>query len=506
MENQLILTADMSPPTDKKNRETLRENGQFWTPDWIADPMAAYALRNGSSTLFDPGVGAGSLFRAGRRLKGLGLKLRGREIDPLALKAAENSGLTTKDLSEIELKDFVLHPPYEKYLSIVSNPPYVRHHRLPKSSKIILHTFARNLIGNSIDGRAGLHVFFFLHCLNILAPGGRLAFIVSSDICEGIFAQTLWSWVISKFCLDAIVMFAPNASPFPNIDTNAMLILIRNSPPQKHFTWARLTKSHGNSLLRWVELNTPINANIPDIEITQRTLEEGYSTGFSRPPNKTQATKYRLGDFARVTRGIASGQNDFFFMTAEKARELKIPDEYFVRAVGRTRDIINKSFTKEDLCRLEASNRPTHLLSIDENESQENFPDGLAHYLKIGEENGISKLPLISTRNPWYRTEKRMPPPFFFSYLGRGNIRFIRNYTDAVPLSCFLCIYPFDLSSDNIEWLWSIFSDTRTLENLRLVGKAYGNGSLKVEPRALQQLQLPDDFFLGENANRFIPF
>ncbi len=47
-------------PTDWQARETLREKGQFWTPDWIAEAMVEYVLAGGSRNLFDPAVGAGA--------------------------------------------------------------------------------------------------------------------------------------------------------------------------------------------------------------------------------------------------------------------------------------------------------------------------------------------------------------------------------------------------------------------------------------------------------------
>lgn len=42
--NQPTLAADMSVPCAGAKREALRVNGQFWTPDWVADAMVAYAL------------------------------------------------------------------------------------------------------------------------------------------------------------------------------------------------------------------------------------------------------------------------------------------------------------------------------------------------------------------------------------------------------------------------------------------------------------------------------
>jgi hypothetical protein len=52
----------------------------------------------------------------------------------------------------------------------------------------------------------------------------------------------------------------------------------------------------------------------------------------------------------------------------------------------------------------------------------EMFPRTVRKYLKEGEEMGLYKKPLISTRNPWYRMETRNIPPFLFAYLWLENL------------------------------------------------------------------------------------
>lgn len=43
-------------PASRREREALREKGQFWTPDRVAEAMVAYALGGGAKTIFDPAV------------------------------------------------------------------------------------------------------------------------------------------------------------------------------------------------------------------------------------------------------------------------------------------------------------------------------------------------------------------------------------------------------------------------------------------------------------------
>lgn len=482
-------------PRNGPAREALRQKGQFWTPDWVADAMVAYALCGGAQSLFDPALGEGAFFRAARRWeKGLGrrLELAGAEIDANALQQARQSGLTPADLAGVRLADFVLAPPTHLLSAIVANPPYVRHHRLADQVKVRLHSFARALLGRDLDGRAGLQVFFLLRCLERLAPDGRLAFIVSADICEGVFAKTLWNWVGRCFQIEAVVTFEAQATPFPGVDTNAMLFLIRRAPPAEHVRWACCRQAGTDFPRQWIESGFTKPPDGQVLEVMARPLTEALATGLSRAPSAEWASGYRLADFAKAMRGIVTGDNDFFFLTRAQAAELGIPAHFLVPAIGRTRDVVGDRVTWEDVERLDASGRPTLLLSLPHG-SSEALPAAVRNYLRRGERSGLPAKTLIATRRPWYKMETRRVPPFLFAYLGRRNARFIRNEAGVVPLTCLLCLYPEDPTPAGVARLWTVLSDPRTVANLRLVGKSYGGDAIKVEPRSLEQLPLPAD-------------
>jgi type I restriction-modification system DNA methylase subunit len=192
----------------------LRQKGQFWTPDWVAEAMVAYALSGGSGSLFDPAVGAGAFLRAGAKVARelhCHISLTGTEIDPEALK--QGHGSMQDDLTEVQIRDFIMNPPSGPFTAIVANPPYLRHHRLSVELKEHIRNLGAKIIGKSLDGRAGLHIYFLIQALHLLAEKGRLAFIVPADTCEGIFAHTLWNWILSNYRLDAVITFEPAASP-----------------------------------------------------------------------------------------------------------------------------------------------------------------------------------------------------------------------------------------------------------------------------------------------------
>lgn len=470
-------------PTDWSEREKLRDKGQFWTPSWVAQAMIAYLAKE-SDLIFDPATGNGAFFDALLKLKKTGIKFYGTDVDAKVL----GNEIYQNSRCQIELRDFIKNPPNRKFKAIVGNPPYIRHHRLNQETKIFLKRLCRKITGFTIDGRAGYHFYFLLQALNLLEAGGRLAFIMPADVCEGVSAKKVWNWIIENFCLEAVVTFAETAAPFPNVDTNTIIFFIKNEQPKTSFCWAKLTEKNEHGLLNFVfsDFKKP---NLEGIEICSRQINEAVETGLSRPQQIDNGDEcFYLSDFADVMRGIATGANEFFFLTKHQVEEIGIPREFLKRAIGRTKDVAEDVLTEADLENLDNKNRPTYLLSIN---GHGDFPKTIIDYLEIGENLGFPNRALIQQRKPWYKMEKRIIPPLLFAYLGRRNTRFIKNEARALPLTSFLCVYPFCDDKKHLENLWQALNHQDTLKNLNLVGKSYGSGAIKVEPSNLGKLLIP---------------
>lgn len=492
-------------PTKKEDREKLRNKGQFWTPQWVAKAMMAYVTKD-TKTVFDPGTGRGAFFEVLKEIDSdHNIHFYGIDIDNDVL----TDTVYQDNRCRVELRDFIKNPPKNKFNAIIANPPYIRHHRLDKETKNFLRNLSEKITGHKIDGRAGYHVYFFIQALNLLNDNGRLAFIMPADICEGTFAKALWSWVSKDYAIEGVVIFANNATPFPNIDTNAIIFLIRKNRPKDSFFWVKVMQENSDELYNFISSDFKFG-DYPSLTISIRKLKEGLATGFSRPEQLNNDYKYHLSDFARIMRGIATGANEFFFLTKRQVKELEIPSKYFNVAIGRTKDIKGDVINLEDVRKLEEIPRPTLLLSIKETDL--NLPPQLINYIEQGIKKGLPNRPLIKQRKPWYKMEKREVPPILFAYLGRRNSRFIRNEAGVIPLTGFLCVYPHKNDEKNVRKLLEILNHPETLNNLKLVGKSYGSGAIKVEPRSLERLPIPEHLIkqnLSTNnqikLNRFIP-
>lgn len=446
--------------------------------------MAAWVTAPRPTVLFDPAVGPGTFFAAAREM-GFKGGFAGFELDDAVLADAYKLGLSSVELAGIQIADFIRNHVAGHYPAIISNPPYIRHHRLSAQQKRELRQLATHCLGFPLDGRVGLHVYFLLKCLEHLAPDGRLAFLLPADVCEGVSSTVFWKRVAERFHIDAVITFDETAAPFPSVDTNAIVFMLSNRKPTQKVLWARIRKPQTEAVLDALHSGTSAAALVH-----HRDLSELLATGLSRPPRSSGSHGIPLSAFARVVRGIATGANEFFFLTSEQIREHALDKRHFKRAIGRTRDCRQDRLVPDDITALDKAGRPTWLLSIGK-QSKEELPASLRNYIETGERLGLHEKSLIKTRRPWYRMEERGVPGLLFAYLGRRDCRFIENRAGVVPLTGFLCVYPWDNSAEYREKLWRALNHPQTIANLPFVGKSYGGGAIKVEPRQLDSLEIP---------------
>ena len=465
-----------------------KDLGQFWTPDWVAKAMVAFGLNLPRGLMLDPSVGLGVFPRWAEKL-GLRLEFFGVEKDGELLHHIPEPSIRNRIL----VGDFLTTDIGRTADFVVANPPYIRHHRLPIEYKHAVHAQTRDYLGFELDRRAGIHIHFLVKSLRLLKPGGRLAFIVPADVFEGVFSESLWAWISRNYRIDAVATFAPGASPFPNLDINPVVVFLQNATPAPSFHWARILEPETDDFFRYVASGFVDTGK--DIESNLRTTEEAVTTGLSRPPrpNKTQ---FILKNFAYVRRGIATGANSFFLLTQEEVETLRLDKSFIQKVISKTRYLKSLTFTEEDFNLLAKQGYPVYLFAPDGRPFNQ-FPESVRMYLKLGEDLGLPQKALISQRNPWYKMETRVPPDYLFAYLGRRNIRFVRNLAGVSPLTTLLAVYARNSDEEYIRKLHAVLNHPDVLSGLVYVAKSYGNGALKAEPRQLELLPIPDHLAEG---------
>jgi hypothetical protein len=221
----------------------------------------------------------------------------------------------------------------------------------------------------------------------------------------------------------------------------------------------------------------------------------GLPQGISRLVGKHNGVT--LADLFTVKRGLATGCNAFFILTAEQVRQFNLPKKFLKPILPSPRDLETDEIYADENSEPQLQNR-RYLLSCDlpENEVKEKYPV-LWRYLERGVEAGINKRYLCQHREPWYSQEERPPAPFLCTYMGRPTrrskspFRFILNHSKATTANVYLLLYPKpDLAaslSDHPELyrrVWKTLSSIAA-ETLMEEGRVYGGGLHKLEPKEL---------------------
>ena len=473
-------------PTDgARNMPTITEirtKGQVWTPAWVSRAMATYVLSGNPDLVHEPSVGSGSLIdwlMAVAQETGLRPAFHGGELHPDHLGDLEERVAAAGFKIDMQIGDYLaMNGSIE---AIIANPPYIRHQRFDEAEKTALQNICETTIGCQIDRRTGVQTFFLLRTIARMRDGARGAFILPADVFEGVSAKTVFRRLAGVCTFDAVATFAPQATPFPGVDTNPIVLFFRKGPRASQLAWRRFLTSD-ETFESWV-------AGGFAEESVMRDIDEAVETGFSRAPRACDnGETVTLGALMTGSRGIATGANEYFLKTRAQIQAENLPLAAFSRCVGRTRDLDGDVLNIERLDALEQDGRPTHLLYLEPGDAclQD---ENLQAYLRSGEGEGISVLPLVSTRKPWWKMERRNASPILFAYLGRENVRFVRNMAGALPLNGFLCIEP--LHGNDPESVLLLLQDPRTIAALVYEAKSYGDGAIKVEPNAIERVSIP---------------
>lgn len=203
--------------------------------------------------------------------------------------------------------------------------------------------------------------------------------------------------------------------------------------------------------------------------------------------------------FAKVSRGIATGANEYFTFKPSKADKYDIPEECLMPCICKAIDAPQTFFTQNDFTKLSNGDKAVYLF----NGSAAYTNTSVLRYIRLGEESGINKRFLTASRSPWYAIENRPPAPIWVSVFNRSGLRFIRNEANIYNLTTFHCVYPKTTEVDVDVLFAYLITDVAKdifLDNSR----QYGNGLVKFEPNDLNKGMVADLALLNAEECTFV--
>lgn len=477
-----------------KSQAERNRLGQFSTPPSLAVHMLECAksfLQPRCKVRFlDPALGTGAFYSA---LLKVFTPARvawaiGYEIDPHygeeAARLWRPTGLITR------IADFTqATPPHSeegKADLIVCNPPYVRHHHLGADTKQRLRQQTLAASGTLMNGLAGLYCHFLCLSHPWLASKGLAGWLIPSEFMDVNYGNALKQYLLERVTLLRIHRFDPNEVQFGDALVSSAVVWLRNEPAAPGH---RVDFTYGGSLSHPKAVSqVPADTLRQERKWSKFPLAKGKVA--AAPAGST------LSDLFTIKRGLVTGANGFFILSAEKARATGVPREFLTPILPSPRHL-PRDRVHADARGDPVLDQPLYLLSCDlpEEEVRKDFP-ALWRYLECGMTEGVHKGYICRHRTPWYAQERRPPTRFLCTYMGRRGkrgspFRFILNDSRAIAANVYLLLYPraalrkaLAHDPELAERIWQALQRIPA-EALTDEGRVYGGGLHKMEPKEL---------------------
>lgn len=474
-----------------KSREQRYRLGQFFTPTAVAEYMAERVMEVDPKNVLDPGVGGGVLLRALPPT----IDRFGLDIDPDAV-VASRAGLSGgPGAVDIQQGDFLIEPTLEEagdlpfstqtFDAVIANPPYVKHHLLDKSLKASMRRRYERELGIRVSSLSSLYIYFFMESILRLNPSGRLVFITPTEFLDSSYGRAVKEALLEHCSIDDILVYAEDALTFGDdvLSTSAITVATKRRPESPVGRTVRMGELLGVDFgdARRAVVENP-NVEEPWTSYAPGKVERNAVLHAGRERN--------LSDFARVRRGIATGSNKFFCLTQAEVDEWSIEEQFLVPCLVGARDLPadGSPISWEHFEALRDEGRRCWLLWCHESKT-ELAGTCVLEYLTHGESIGVHEAYNCRSRSPWYSVEQVGAPDWFVTYMNRENARFSRNLIGARCLTSLLNVW----ASEGVDknWLDAELSSPLIPALLRSVGRNYGGGLGKTEPRELLRLPLP---------------
>ena len=488
-----------------KTQDERNKMGQFATPSALANDILEYAERllpkEATVSFLDPALGSGSFYSAlikafpsSRVNKAVGV-----EIDPHYSEPAKDLwgsfGLSVRQM------DFTTAEPLrEKFNLIICNPPYVRHHHLSAESKTILKKASFRASGMQLSGLAGLYCHFLGLTQKWMEKGALAGWLIPSEFMDVNYGSEVKRYLLDKVTLLHIHRFNPNDVQFGDALVSSAVVWFKNEKPPEQYD---------------IEFSYSGTLTAPRVSrlISSDSLRaEKKWTRFPASEVRTKETSPILSDFFNIRRGLATGDNNFFILTADEITKRKLPMAFFKPILPSPR-YLKATRIKADQQGNPILDKPLFLLDcrLEEPEIQEKYP-ALFDYLQEGKRRGVYERYLCNHRSPWYSQENRPAAPFVCTYLGREKengdqpFRFILNESQATVTNVYLALYPkagLEQALQDKEGaaltVWKILNEIGSRSMLD-EGRVYGGGLCKMEPKELANVPAIalSDFLRGQ--------
>ncbi len=463
--------------------------------------MVDWAVRSRGQVILDPSCGAGVFLECvARRLLALGSRslqasrsVIGIDLDPEAARLTGDALRTIFKVPQVNVRNgsfFSMEPPGPDsgnglmVDAVVGNPPYIRYQEFSGTSRDEALRRAHGA-GVLLNRLTSSWAPFVAHAISFIKPGGRLALILPAELIHASYAAPLRKHLRDTFAMVHLVSF--RRAVFPDVEEEVIVVLAEGKGVGRPGILGLVEAEDGGDLAKIDGLLAREEIFAPGVEPLKwvpgftdcpglRVLDQMAAAGFLVPLE-------RLG---KASIGFVSGANDFFVLTQEEVSDWRLPERSLQPALIRARQIQGRVVTSADLQAMKVRNERCLLWKPDRELTKEERA-----YARFGESTGVPLRYKCRVRSPWHVVPGVIVPEAFLTYMSDAIPRLCLNQARVVAANSLLTVRLTGLPR-RLDVPFSVaFYNSATLLSCERIGRSYGGGVLKLEPREADRIQVP---------------
>lgn len=487
------MLAVAAPSSSLDTDELRKARGAFFTPEPVARYVTDWAIRTTSDRVLEPSCGEASFllaavdrFAALRDPNALDLQpghLDGVELHADSARAAVELLAAAGVDARIDVGDFFCFEPTGSYDVVIGNPPYIRYQDFSGEARARSREAALRA-GVALTRLASSWAAFTVHSALFLRPGGRMGLVLPAELLSVNYAAEVRRFLLESFERVELVMFTERV--FPGVLEDVVLLLADGyrKGPTDHAT------------IRHAQ-NAAALARLDTVSRSWRPARAGDKWTPSLLPDEALGAYSELnagGGFVPLelwgdtTLGMVTGNNRWFCLSPDRAAELGLqPRDLEQLCPPGSRHLRRLDFTADAWAELGKAGSATWLFRP----SGEPSSAGRA-YIAEGESSGVHTAYKCRVRTPWWRVPMSEPADLLITYMNADTPRLTTNVARVRHLNSvhgvYLTPHLRDLGTGTLPMA---VLTSMTLLGAETVGRSYGGGMLKLEPREADQLPVP---------------
>lgn len=344
----------------------------------------------------------------------------------------------------------------------VGNPPYTRWQLIPREDRKALVERTGGLVG----ARGNLSVLFMGAILAKLRPEDGASLIVPSGWMDADYGRELRSHLRNAERRKVSLRYADSWN-FDNAMVDAVVVEIGPAQTLKQqFSISNWSGRSRRVLRRSIEDTSPLTN---EASLLQSLRSKA-------------GTVHKLSDFAKISRGIATGANQFFVMRLESVEAMRIDPRFVQPLIRRLR-------AETAIGRPEVEISGLLIVRKDDVEND----SSLRELIHEAERQKLHERFLCQRRKHWFDLSSEVRrPEVVFSALGKNAFQFYSNDQKAAYTNnLFGITWKPDVDENARREILAWLNSTEGQGRLRLGAAQEANGLRRLSPRRVEDLELP---------------